>query len=297
MRLLPVPGGLPLERGDVIADLSEIDAITFDFGNTLVPVGRAQLHRVVELTADAIVAADPSIDQAALLSAWTEERERQFVDNVPQFREVDIAERLIRVFARLRGMTAPAAGIGWDQVAAAGLSEAAEINGALAAYSDAFLAGMPPVPGVDGLLARLAATGRTLAILSNWPLAMTIDRYAERFGWSTSLRAIVVSERVGMIKPHPAIFGAARSALGDPAAGRILHVGDDWAADVAGAAAVGWRTAWVSERPRDTPLPTSVPNETDFADLVLSSVLDLERHLDDPAIPASAADPSTLVHP
>ncbi|MFL5440182.1 MAG: HAD family hydrolase [Myxococcales bacterium] len=278
----------------MIVGLPDIEAITFDFGNTLVPVGRAQLHRVVELTADAIVGADPRIDRAVFLSAWADERERQFAENVPQFREVDIAERLVRVFARLRGVPAPTGGAGWDQVLAAEYSAETEITSALVAYSDAFLAGLPPVPGVDGLLARLAATGRTLAILSNWPLATTIDRYAERFGWSASLAAIVVSERVGVIKPHPAIFAAAGAALGSPAPRRILHVGDDWAADVAGAAAVGWRTAWVSERPRDTPLPTSAPPETESADLVLATVMDLERRLEYRAVTGDGTGGSDL---
>ena len=36
-----------------------------------------------------------------------------------------------------------------------------------------------------------------------------------------------------------AIFDAARTALGDPSPASILHVGDDWAADVVGAAG-GW---------------------------------------------------------
>ena len=36
--------------------LAGIEAITFDFGNTLVPVSRAALRRVVELTADGVVA-------------------------------------------------------------------------------------------------------------------------------------------------------------------------------------------------------------------------------------------------
>ncbi len=43
-------------------------------------------------------------------------------------------------------------------------------------------------------------------ILSNWPLAVTIDRYVEAAGWAPHVRAIVVSQRVGTIKPDPAIF-------------------------------------------------------------------------------------------
>ena len=62
------------------ARLEGIGAITFDFGNTLVPVGRADLRRVVELTADAICDRWPDLDRAALLAAWAEERERQFLE-------------------------------------------------------------------------------------------------------------------------------------------------------------------------------------------------------------------------
>jgi FMN phosphatase YigB (HAD superfamily) len=286
VRVLPIPHGLPVQRRHVSGALRDVAAITFDFGNTLVPVGRAALGRVVELTADTVVRADGRIDRGAFLAAWAEERDRQFAENVPRFREVDIAERLVRVFARLRGMPPPPLDREWDQAVAAKHSDPAEIEIILAAYTAAFVDAMPPVPGVGDLLARLAASGRPLAILSNWPLAATVDQYADAHGWSASLTAIVVSERVGLIKPHAAMFSAGRSALGDPEPGSILHVGDDWAADVAGAAAVGWRTAWVSERPADTPLPTSVPDTTTSADLTIPTVMDLEPHL------AGETDPS-----
>jgi len=263
----------------VTGTLAGIEAITFDFGNTLVPVSRAALRRVVELTADGVVATHPSFDRAAFLAAWAEERERQFREEVPQFREVDLTARLVRVFARLRGMVPPGDDEAWDQARAATLSEPAELEAVVETYSRAFVGGLPPAPGVDDLLARLAAGGRKLAILSNWPLAATIDRYAEARGWVRSLRAIVVSQRVGVIKPHPAIFAACRAAIGDPPPASILHVGDDWAADIAGARAAGWRTAWVSQRPADTPLPTSEPDRSVSADLELEAIAELDRHL------------------
>src|SRR5204863_2523687 len=133
------------------------------------------------------------------------------------------------------------------------LSKPAEIEWGVEAYSTAFVDALPESPGASALLARLAAD-RDVAILSNWPLAATIDRYAEAHGWLPHLRAIVVSQRVGTIKPQPAIFEAARSALGNPEPGSILHVGDDWAADIVGANAVGWRTAWLAARPDESPL-------------------------------------------
>jgi HAD superfamily hydrolase (TIGR01509 family) len=258
--------------------LGGIRAITFDFGNTLVPVGRNALGRVVEVTADAVTTRIPGIDRSAFLAAWAEERERQFREEVPQFREVDLAERLVRVFARLRGMRPPPDDRRWDQGAAARLSDPAEIDWAVEGYSRAFVEALPPTPGVGPMLERLA-TDRSLAILSNWPLAATIDRYAEASGWMPFLTAIVVSQRVGTIKPHPAMFDAARKALGDLEPATILHVGDDWAADVAGAAAAGWRTAWLAEQPADTPLPTSDRDDRIAPDLELASLGELETRL------------------
>ena len=258
--------------------LTGIEAITFDFGNTLVPVTRAALHRVVELTAEAICSRWDDLDRSAFLAAWAEERARQFREEVPQFREVDLEERLVRVFARLRGMAPPPEDERWDQVRAATWSDAADVAWGVERYSRAFVDGLPETPGAGALLERLAAD-RDVAILSNWPLAATIDRYAEARGWAPHLRAIIVSQRVGTIKPQAAIFAAARSALGDPQPHAILHVGDDWAADVAGAAAAGWRTAWLTARPDESPLPTSERDGSVEPDLELSRLDELEACL------------------
>jgi FMN phosphatase YigB (HAD superfamily) len=257
-------------------------ALTFDFGNTLVPVDRAALEAVVGVLADA-AASGLGLERGAFLAAWGEERERQFREEIPRFREVDLAVRLRRVLARLRGMPAPGPAEPWDDEAAAERSSADEIVYGLDVYSRAFVAGIPPDPAVEALLARLVGRYR-LGILSNWPLAITIDRYAEAAGWTAHLAAVVVSERVGTIKPHAAIFRAAAAALalpGEPplVPGSILHVGDDWAADVAGATRAGWRAAYLRARPADSPLPGSVPGDDIRPDLVLDRLGDLEAGL------------------
>ncbi len=268
------------------SQLGDITAITFDFGNTLVPVTRSALQRVVAITAEAICRRWADLDRASFLAAWSEERARQFREEVPQFREVDLADRLVRVLARLRGMEPPTADQRWDQDRAAGWSSPADVEWGVEQYSRAFVAGLPAAPGVTKMLGRLAVD-RDLAILSNWPLAATIDRYAEARGWLPHLRAIVVSQRVGTIKPHPTIFAAARSALGDPLPAAILHVGDDWAADVVGAAAAGWRTAWLAARPEESPLPTSERTGSIQPDLELAAIDELELHL--PPVDGDAA--------
>ncbi len=287
-------------------------AITFDFGNTLVPVTRAALGAVVDELADAVVDR-LAVDRGAFLASWAEERERQLREDVPAFREMDMAVRIGRILARLRGMAPPAPGVSWDDALAARRFDPAEIAWTVGAYSAAFVAGLPPEPAVGALLARLAPRYR-LAILSNWPLAATIDRYAEAAGWMPHLAAVVVSQRVGAIKPHPAIFRAAEAALngpggaparlagdGSPDAGvpaaateprhrgaaggplepaSILHVGDDPVADVAGARAAGWRAALVRSRPPDSPLPGSDGDAPVAADLVLDRLADLEGALE-----------------
>ncbi len=257
-------------------------AITFDFGNTLVPVDRAALEAVVAALA-ATAAARFGVPRDGFHAAWREERARQLREEIPRFRETDLAVRLRRVLARLRGLPAPAPDDPWDDPEAAAWSSEAEIDLGLDVYSRAFVATIPPDPAVGALLARLARRYR-LGILSNWPLAATIDRYAEGAGWTPHLAAIVVSERVGTIKPDPAIFRAAEAALA--AAGTlplapdaILHVGDDWAADVLGAHAAGWRTVYLRARPADSPLPGSEPDDRAEPDLVIDRLADLEDAL------------------
>jgi putative hydrolase of the HAD superfamily len=262
-----------------------VAAITLDFGNTLVRVDRPALRDVVDATAVQLAGQGIVDDQEAFVRTWAEERDRQFLEEVPEFREVDIPQRAVRVLARLRGMAAPPPVDRWDDRAAAEHVEAGEIDRVVNAYSRAFVARMTPVADAGSTLERLARRGFALAILSNWPLALTIDRFADAHDWTQWLQAIVVSQRVGTIKPHPTIFRAAEAALGldGSAPGRILHVGDDWAADVVGAHDAGWRTAYLRDRQRDTPLPTSEPGDhlvtgsKVVPDLVIDELSDLDR--------------------
>jgi FMN phosphatase YigB (HAD superfamily) len=235
-----------------------VSAITLDFGNTLVRVDRQAARSVVAETAASLARTSIVDDEADFVAAWAEERDRQFREEVPRFREVDVAVRAARVLARGRGMAPPAPDAIWDDAAAAARSTADEIEAVVATYGRAFVERMAPVADATRTIRRLADSGFSLGILSNWPLAITIDRFAAAQGWLPYLQAVVVSQRVGTIKPHPTIFRAAEDALSMPGAGsRILHVGDDWAADVVGARRAGWRAGYLRDQQADTPLPTS----------------------------------------
>jgi FMN phosphatase YigB (HAD superfamily) len=266
-------------RGRAGRPLAGVRAVSLDFGNTLVPVTRADLDAVVDALARHAARAW-SVDRSAFREAWSDERDRQFREEPPEYREVDLSVRLRRVLARLRGLAPPAPDAPWDDVAAAARSAPGEIDDGLRTYSLAFVEVIRPDPAVTGLLARMAGRGLRLGVLSNWPLAATIDRYVEAAGWSPYLAAVVVSERVGVIKPHPAIFRAAEVALEAPgealAPSSILHVGDDWAADIVGALGAGWRAGWLRARPGDSPLPWSERHGREEPDLVLDRLGDLE---------------------
>ncbi len=241
------------------------------------PVHHGDLRKVVEETGRQVVARCGPFGLEAFLEAWREERERQFAEEVPQFREVDLHQRLIRILARLRGMTAPGASDRWDDAAATRYSEAAEVDWAVDVYSQAFVDHVPRPPAIGPFLERMAA-GYRLAILSNWPLAVTIDRFVEAAGWRRYLAAVVVSQRIGTIKPHPAIFDAAAAQVG-AASSAILHVGDDWAADVVGARGAGWRVAYLHTPEGASPLPASRRDEQVQPDIELDALAELEPAL------------------
>jgi HAD superfamily hydrolase (TIGR01549 family) len=252
-----------------------VEVVTYDFGNTLVRVDRASSRAVAAASAAAVKRAGIVDDEAAYLTVWAEERDRQFREEVPNLREVDLAQRVVRVLARLRGTEPPANDARWDDAAAVAAVAPGEVATAVDAYSEAFVETMQPEPEAGPHLQRIRARGFRMAVLSNWPLAATIDRFVAAQGWSPLFDAIVVSQRVGAIKPHPDIFRAAAEQLratGD----RILHVGDDWAADVVGARRAGWHVAYLRDRQADTPLPTSAPGGNVTPDLAIDHLVDLE---------------------
>ena len=262
-------------RGSPVSRRLPVRGITFDFGNTLVRVDRAGLRAVVTATADALLDRGAIGDRAAFLGAWARERDRQFRLNVPRLREVDLDERLVHVLAGLRGARVPDDDLqAWDEADAARRVSPDEVARAVKVYSEAFIATMPPLADAEPTLREARSHGYGLGILSNWPHAMTIDRYVESRGWGRYLDAVVVSQRVGVIKPHPAIFEAAAAAL-ELAPEQLLHVGDDWAADVVGAHRAGWACAYLRGHQGDTPLPTSERDASVEPDLELDRLAEL----------------------
>lgn len=98
---------------------------------------------------------------------------------------------------------------------------------------------------LEGLRARLK-----LGVCSNFSHSPTALRVLQDAGLRHHLDAVTISETVGIRKPRPEIFRALLDELG-VAPEEAVHVGDDLASDVEGAARLGMRTAWISRRVRD----------------------------------------------
>ena len=108
--------------------------------------------------------------------------------------------------------------------------------------------------GVDALKKE----GFVVGITSNW--SWNLPEVCERLGLAPHLDFVVVSARVGAVKPHPRIFRETVARAGTTPSG-IIHVGDDVRADVIGALNVGMQAALMDrtgEIPKDT-LPDGVP--------------------------------------
>ncbi len=252
-------------------------AITFDFGNSLVPFPAELLRGVATLMAERAAPRFGATGEA-MLAIWGDERERQLREDVPQGREADMDVRVTRVLARLRGAVAPPEDECWDDALAASYSTPREIEEVLDEYASTFVEITPVTPGIEELLARLATRYR-LAVLSNWPLGDAVDRYLEHAGWRRHLTAVTGSQRARCIKPCPEIFHQTAAALAVESGPAILHVGDDLGADVAGARGVGWHAAWIRVTPEDSTLPTAPVPESAVPDFELDSVADLPAAL------------------
>jgi putative hydrolase of the HAD superfamily len=106
------------------------------------------------------------------------------------------------------------------------------------------------VPGAVPLLAALAGRVR-VGVVSNNLFDEQLDKL-KLCGLEPFVHALIVSERVGVSKPDPAIFTAALEAVGCRANEAVM-VGDSWIADIAGARAAGIRPVWFN--PMELALP------------------------------------------
>ncbi len=150
--------------------------------------------------------------------------------------------------------------------------------------AEAFVDADPAATPRSGpLLARLAGRFR-LAILSNWPLASTIDAYVRAAGWQPDLAARRRLPAGRHDQARPADLPGGR---GGPR-GRPRPRSSTWATTgrpmSSGAIGAGWRAAYLRDRQAGSPLPGSRPDGSVVADLVIDDLAELEAALSRPGV-------------
>ncbi len=72
----------------------------------------------------------------------------------------------------------------------------------------------------------------------------------DQFGFKETAKHIVISEEIGVMKPHPKIFDYATELVGLERS-EILYVGDSLTSDVIGGNNAGWKVAWFTKQPTE----------------------------------------------
>lgn len=121
--------------------------------------------------------------------------------------------------------------------------------------NNAFLTAMMeicrPLDGAINLLNTLK--GKTkLGIITNGFTELQQARL-ERMGLNDHFDFVVVSEQVGVAKPHPAIFEHALSLMENPFRENVLMVGDNPDSDILGGINSGLDTCWLNVDSKPAP--------------------------------------------
>lgn len=121
--------------------------------------------------------------------------------------------------------------------------------------NSAFLSAMAdicaPLAGATELLNALRGKVK-LGIITNGFTELQQVRL-ERTGFRNHFDVLIISEQVGVAKPHPDIFEHALSVMGSPARERVLMVGDNPDSDILGGLNAGLQTCWINAEHKPEP--------------------------------------------
>ncbi len=195
-------------------DPHALRAVIFDYGNTLVRFGRAELNQVDGAMIALLERECGRVDRQRFAELRQADRMRPYHDGC---RENQVPEIFVPHVREL-----------FDREPTAELLEAMRQT-----WFDSFVDAIEPLPWSAEVLGCLRQRYK-LAILSNYPSGAAIRASLDQVGLAEAVEVVVTSGDVGYVKPHHATFEAVLAGLG-VAAEEALHVGDNWLADVQGA--------------------------------------------------------------
>ncbi|MBI3260090.1 MAG: HAD family hydrolase [Ignavibacteriae bacterium] len=84
-----------------------------------------------------------------------------------------------------------------------------------------------------------------LGLLSNGFRKQVLGKI-KQFDWENTFHHVVISEDVGVMKPHREIFDHTLTITGYTKPEEMLYIGDHYDTDIIGASEAGWQTVWVN---------------------------------------------------
>lgn len=220
-----------------------IRGIVFDLFDTLVDQNH---HRLAPVEAEGrrVGATTPALHVRATEDFGVALSVSEFADRL------DAVDRELRTETVDRGIELSTL----DRFAALGarleLADALAFGEALTQVHMGVLREAVTVPSHHEAVLMALAIDYRIGICSNFTHAETARLVLREAAFEPHLSSIVISEEIGIRKPRVEIFEAVVDSMGMKPQ-EILHVGDNLQADVAGAAAAGMRTVWLTRQVAD----------------------------------------------
>lgn len=115
---------------------------------------------------------------------------------------------------------------------------------------------VPAYPEAGAALARIAAAGQPLAVLTNGG-ALQTRKLLARSGLDELVADVFTTEEVEAYKPDPRPYRYVCESLGIEPGQAVLVAAHAW--DVVGARSAGYETVWIDRTERCWPLPSGEP--------------------------------------
>lgn len=205
---------------------SDISAVIFDHGNTLIELGKRQILSQNTLLRDALVHIFGECDTAKLRAVRDRQILRPFHNG---FRENNLREICTELVQELYGVE----------------PDAEVVSHLEKVRCEAYLVGLVRSAGLRRVLEMLRTKYR-LGLLSNYPASGPVVQSLSLLGIHDLFTGVVVSADVGYVKPHPLPFQEILAKL-DVCASEALYVGDNWLADIQGAKRMGMKAVHTTQ--------------------------------------------------
>ncbi len=233
-----------------------IDAIIFDYGNTLVPFSHDTVANMNAAIERVLLEHFGQVDRTALDAVRARDRMLPYENEHRENHLPTITGNMIRSLYQVE-------------------PEPHIIETILAARYDSFLDSVLPSDGVADLLTDWKKQYK-LALLSNYPDGDVVRESARQVGVFDFFDAELVSGDIGWAKPHRAMYDTIVERLGVPAE-RCLMVGDNWLADIQGSKRAGMFAAHITQY--ETVEHFEPGPEDSPADMTIATLAELNDYL------------------